>query len=193
MLFKQAVLEGIAAGRITAAFRRWKRSTVKAGGTLHTSVGLLAIRSVEVVEPADLTDRDAHRAGFPDRAALITELERGREGPLYRITFTLAGPDPRIELRESDQLSVEDRTELAARLQRLDQRAAGGPWTHRILRLIAEHPEQSAGQLAMLCGWEKEWLKTNVRKLKNLGLTESLHPGYRLSPRGRAFLDHVRN
>ena len=32
----------------------------------------------------------------------------------------------------------------------------------------------------------------NVRKLKNLGLTESLHPGYRLSPRRRAFLERQR-
>ena len=30
--------------------------------------------------------------------------------------------------------------------------------------------------------------KTDVRKLKALGLTESLAVGYRLSPRGRAYL-----
>lgn len=30
--------------------------------------------------------------------------------------------------------------------------------------------------------------KTNVRKLKGLGLTESLKIGYRLSPRGEAVL-----
>ena len=30
--------------------------------------------------------------------------------------------------------------------------------------------------------------KLNVRKLKALGLTESLEVGYRLSPRGAAFL-----
>ena len=31
-----------------------------------------------------------------------------------------------------------------------------------------------------------------MRKLKALGLTESLEVGYRLSPRGRAFLDESR-
>jgi hypothetical protein len=30
-----------------------------------------------------------------------------------------------------------------------------------------------------------------VRKLKNLGLTESLEIGYRLSPRGRVVLDRL--
>jgi ribosomal protein S19E (S16A) len=31
--------------------------------------------------------------------------------------------------------------------------------------------------------------KLRVRRLKELGLTESLPKGYRVSPRGRAFLD----
>jgi ribosomal protein S19E (S16A) len=30
-----------------------------------------------------------------------------------------------------------------------------------------------------------------VRKLKELGLTESLSPGYRLSPRGRKVLERI--
>jgi len=33
--------------------------------------------------------------------------------------------------------------------------------------------------------------KANVRKLKALGLTESLEVGYRLSPRGEALLSFV--
>jgi hypothetical protein len=37
-------------------------------------------------------------------------------------------------------------------------------------------------------GQEKLQFKVNVRKLKALGLTESLETGYRLSPRGVAFL-----
>ena len=35
---------------------------------------------------------------------------------------------------------------------------------------------------------ERAWFKGNVRKLKALGLTESLEVGYRLSPRGAVFL-----
>jgi hypothetical protein len=37
-------------------------------------------------------------------------------------------------------------------------------------------------------GRERHPFKTDVRKLKELGLTESLEVGYRLSPRGRALL-----
>jgi hypothetical protein len=46
MLFKQATLAAIAAGRVTLAFRRWRRPTVRAGGTLVTPVGMLAIDAV---------------------------------------------------------------------------------------------------------------------------------------------------
>jgi hypothetical protein len=39
---------------------------------------------------------------------------------------------------------------------------------------------------------ERAPFKLDVRKLKRLGLTESLEVGYRLSPRGRAFIDRTR-
>jgi hypothetical protein len=37
-------------------------------------------------------------------------------------------------------------------------------------------------------GQDKEQIKLNVRKLKNLRLTKSLETGYRVSPRGKALL-----
>ena len=45
-----------------------------------------------------------------------------------------------------------------------------------------------AGDLADALGRERLPFKADVRKLKALGLTESLPIGYRLSPRGEAFL-----
>jgi hypothetical protein len=46
-----------------------------------------------------------------------------------------------------------------------------------------------AADLAALLGREKHPFKRDVRKLKELGLTESMPVGYRLSPRGRALLE----
>ena len=43
MLFRQDVLRRIGEGEVTLAFRRWLRPTVRAGGTLRTRVGVLAI------------------------------------------------------------------------------------------------------------------------------------------------------
>jgi hypothetical protein len=57
--------------------------------------------------------------------------------------------------------------------------------------MIAEHPGTRAPDLAASVGRETQPFKTDVRKLKELGLTESLRVGYRLSPRGRAYLERT--
>lgn len=188
VLFKQKFLDGIQQGMITLAFRRWRRPTVKAGGTLLTAAGQLQILSVEPISETQLNDYDAVLAGFEDLEGLLVDLRSQRAELLYRIQFELSGPDPRIALRDNVELTPDELQSLQAKLDRLDQRATGGAWTKSILELIQHNPEMSAGQLAELSDRDKEWLKENIRKLKNLGLTESLNPGYRLSPRGREFL-----
>jgi hypothetical protein len=191
MLIKQVVLDRIAAGDITVAYRCWNRPTVKTGGSLMTSVGVLAIDAVDPIELADITDREARQAGFEDREEAMSNLCLERRGQLYRIRLRLAGPDPRVALRESSALSDEERAGLMAKLARLDSGPAGA-WTERVLRAIEARPQTLAGELAEMLGFEKEWFKVHVRKLKNLGLTESLHPGYRLAPRGQALLKGMR-
>jgi hypothetical protein len=171
-----AVREGIASGEVDLAFRRWRRPTVKAGGTLRTPVGVLAIDGVDPIEPGDITDAEARRAGHEGREEVLTRLRP--DGTLYRIRFHLAGPDPRIALRERTEIDAAERA-------RIDERY---PWAREVLRLIADQPATLAADLAAQQGREKLPFKRDVRKLKELGLTESLPTGYRLSPRGRAFL-----
>jgi hypothetical protein len=72
-------------------------------------------------------------------------------------------------------------------------RSRGERWTRRLLELIADRPETLAAELAASVGMEKLPFKRDVRKLKELGLTESLLVGYRLSPRGRAYLKAARS
>ncbi|WP_191253647.1 hypothetical protein [Amycolatopsis oliviviridis] len=61
-------------------------------------------------------------------------------------------------------------------------------WSQETLRIIADNPGRRAQELADLLGREKEPLKVGIRKLKGLGLTLSLEVGYRISPRGAAYL-----
>jgi hypothetical protein len=190
MLLSLETLRGIEAGEITLAFRRWRRPTVRAGGTLRTRAGVLAIESVEQVDEQAITDADARRAGAKDRAELIRRLRP--EGTLYRIQFRLAGPDPRIALRERADLDEEERGAIDARLARLDAASRHGPWTAQVLDLIARRPATRAPELAAELGRATAPFKADVRKLKELGLTESLERGYRLSPRGRAYLSPPR-
>lgn len=188
MLLKRACLDAIVRGEVTLAFRRWRRPTVKAGGTLKTVVGVLAIDTVDMVAIDSVTLAQARKAGFADRAALLAELGT-REGDTYRIALRYVGADPRIALRQQAELTVADRADLRARLARFDQHSKLGPWTARVLQQIAARPAVLASRLAQALGYETAWFKNNVRKLKALGLTESLDVGYRLSPRGRAFLE----
>lgn len=185
VLLRKDTLERIAAGEVTVAFRWWTKPTVKAGGTLQTAVGQLAIRSVERTTIAAVTAEDAHRAGFVSRAALLKAFPRKPGSRLYRVEFELAGPDPRIALRERAELTTPELEEISARLTRM------GPWARSTLELIAVKPATRAGDLADEMQQERLPFKANVRKLKSLGLTESLEVGYRLSPRGRAYLDRA--
>lgn len=186
MLLKRQVLDGIRAGRITLAFRRWKRPTVRAGGTLRTAIGVLAIGAVEQISEAAVTERDARRAGCASRSELWSAL--GARGTLYRISLRLAGPDPRVALRRRRTMSQDEIARVGIRLARFDAASRRGPWTMAVLGLIARRPGARAADLAASSGVDTKWLKGNVRKLKELGLTESLLVGYRLSPRGRVFL-----
>ena len=188
MLLKRETLEGIAEGRITLAFRRWKRPTVRAGGELRTAIGVLGIDGVDAIAEGGITDHDARAAGYPTRAALLAELNRRPEGDLYRVALHLAGDDPRTALREQDALDAEAVAAIAARLDRFDRSSRQGPWTETVLRLIADSPGVRAPDLAASLGRDTQPFKRDVRKLKELGLTESLEVGYRLSPRGRAWL-----
>ncbi|MGK9167753.1 hypothetical protein KXR53_15715 [Inquilinus limosus] len=190
MLFKRPVLDRIAAGAVTLAFRRWRRPTVRAGGTLATPIGVLAIEAVDIMAADRITEAEARRAGFAGREDLLASLGPA-EGELYRIAFRLQGADPRAALREQDDLSTEDVAALRERLDLLDRTGRHGAWTRAVLRLIAGRPGTRAPELAAHLGRETAAFKTDVRKLKALGLTESLAVGYRLSPRGRALLERI--
>lgn len=188
MLFKAAILEGIGAGRVDRAFRCWKAPTVKAGGTLRTAVGVLAIDRVSEIDLSEITEDEARRAGFAAREDAVRSLGGGTGGTLYRIEFHLAGPDPRDLLRASSALSP---SELEAALDRLDHLDRRGAWTRRVLALIGEKEGRTAAEIAEALALEKAALKRRVRLLKEMGLTESLQSGYRLSPRGRRLLGEI--
>jgi hypothetical protein len=188
VLLPRRFLDGLADGSIDLAFRRWRRPTVRAGGRLRTAIGELAITAVDVVRRADIDAAAAHRAGHASLAELLAFLDSRDEGEIYRVALHVAGPDTRVALRASADLDAAAVAGLDRRLARLDAASKRGPWTLTVLRLIAARPAERAANLAASLGLETLVFKTDVRKLKNLGLTESLEVGYRISPRGQAFL-----
>ena len=181
MLFKQDQLEGIKAGSVSLAFRKWNKASVKKGSLLKTAVGVVEIQAVSIVDK--VTDKEAQQAGFKDAAALMKTFTRYPDGDLYKIKVRYYSEDPRIALREKAALTAEEHAALKKKLERM------GEWTKEILLLIKAHPRMRAADLATLSGREKDWLKLNVRKLKNLGLTISYHPGYEISPMGESYIN----
>lgn len=187
MLLRKNVLEGIERGDIDVAFRRWTRPTVRSGGTLRTPIGLIHIGEVRPVSVGEITEDEARRAGVP-LEELLGFLNAKQDGEVYRVELTGVGPDPRVTLRQDDQLSPEDVEMLVVCLDRLDRASKRGPWTREFLRLLAGNPHVRAQDLADGLGLDKPVFKNDVRKLKELGLTISHSPGYEVSPRGLALL-----
>ena len=91
MLIKLEVLEKIKSGEITLQFRRWRRRTVKAGGTLKTRVGVLQIGAIASMMPENVTEADAQRAGFKDVADFLKWLDTMKPGDLDRIEVSYKG------------------------------------------------------------------------------------------------------
>ena len=188
MLLSPVIAAGIRDGSVTAVFRRWDAPRVRPGGTQRTAAGVVRFDSVEPVDSAGLTESDALGAGMTSLAQLLKANERGRGAQLYRIRVSYDRPDERVMLRDTLPSAADIET-IAAELDRLDKGRRTGPWTREILRLIASRPAVRAPDLAESLGRETIRFKTDVRKLKELGLTHSLAVGYELSARGRAFLD----
>jgi hypothetical protein len=187
VLFAQGFWPGIRDGTITMTFRRWKRRQVVAGNRYRTPAGIVEVETVDTVDPAGITDAEARRSGYASAALLVAEL-RGDAGlPVYRVAFhRVDEADPREVLANDAHLSDADVATIDSRLERLDRASPHGPWTAAVLDAIAENPGRRAADLAARFERETQPFKTDVRKLKNLGLTLSLEVGYRLSPRGAA-------
>ena len=193
MLFLKRFWDPISRGEVTVTFRRWKARQVVAGRRYRTAAGIIEIESISTCEENCITDADARRAGHADARSLIADLPVRPGLPLYRVQFHLVSdPDPRAELAATADLSPTDSAEISRRLERLDKSAPDGPWTLAVLETIENYPARRAPDLAALFGRETQPFKADVRKLKNLGLTLSLRIGYRLSPRGEAYLSSIR-
>jgi hypothetical protein len=155
MLLSNVELHAIKAGEQSLVFRRWRRPSVKIGGTLKTAVGVLAIDRVSEVDPRDITEQDAKLAGYNSRSDLLAKLD-SREGDIYRIEVHFAGADPRLRLREDDDLSDADFDAIRKKLDRLDSASRVGKWTRKVLLEIERNPHVAAASLAERTGFEKD-------------------------------------
>lgn len=202
MLISKVIAEQIRAGTVTTQYRRWDAPRVKVGGTQLTPAGLVRFTRVARVNDLDrLTDRAARAAGMRNADALRKALtprpsrapsERGSRGGehVYRVNLEWVGEDPRLALRE--ELPDDEECEAIARKTAVIDRRLGEGWTRDTLEWIEANPQVVSKRLAELRDVELAPMKTDIRKLKGLGLTISHDVGYELSPRGARFLRWLR-
>jgi hypothetical protein len=188
VLLNRDTAEGIANGSITLVLRRWDAPRAKRGGTQRTVAGTILIDNVaEYPASYRVTAAQARAAGYPDAETAQKELDRRPARHTYVITVSYLAPDERPELAADDRLSAADVDAITTRLARWDA-AAETPWTRQYLEMIGANEAVRAPDLAARVGLDVPRFKRRVRQLKGLGLTISLDVGYRLSPRGKAFL-----
>jgi hypothetical protein len=191
VLLNRATADGIADGTITLVLRRWDAPRAKTGGTQRTPVGTIRVDAVtERPGGYRVTATQAIAAGYPSARAAQAELDRRPAGHTYLITVSFMAPDERPALAADDVLTDADVAAITARLDRWD--AATTPWTRDYLTMIGDNEAVRAPDLAARVGLDVPRFKRRVRQLKGLGLTISLDVGYRLSPRGRAYLQSLR-
>ena len=190
MLLNRATAEGIADGTITLVLRRWDAPRAKSGGTQRTPVGTIRVDAVtERPGGYRVTAAQAVAAGYPSARAAQAELDRRPAGHTYLIAVSFMAPDERPALAADDVLTDADVAAITARLDRWD--AVATPWTRDYLTMIGDNEAVRAPDLAARVGLDVPRFKRRVRQLKGLGLTISLDVGYRLSPRGRAYLQSL--
>lgn len=191
MLIKSIHLQGIKSGTIKLAFRSWEKPAVKEGTLLKTFIGLVKVISISKIKVAQITKKDIKDAGFENLEQLLKSLRQNDGNNIYKIELRYHSEDPRIELRQQTVLTESALTELKNKLVRLDKFSKQGLWTTKVLLAIKDNPKLRAVDLAKLTGFEKQWLKLNIRKLKNLGLTISHEVGYELSALGKIFIKKI--
>jgi hypothetical protein len=187
VLLNRDTAEGIANGSIRVVLRRWDAPRAKPGGTQRTVAGTIRVDDViEYPGRYRVTAAQARAAGYPDAKTAQKELDRRPARHTYVIAVSYLAPDERPELASDDRLSETDVDAITARLDPWD--AATEPWTRQYLKMIGDNEAVRAPDLAARVGLDVPRFKRRVRQLKSLGLTISLDVGYRLSPRGRAYL-----
>ena len=134
------------------------------------------------IAAGDIADDDVGASGFDNRAELLAFLAVDRDTEVYRVAFEFV-PDADIPQREELPLET-----VIDKLDKMEARSAQA-WAYAALELIGDNPGVRAGDLAPSFSLETPKFKAKIRRLKQLGLTESLEVGYRLSPLGKAVID----
>ena len=185
MLFQSRFHERIQRGEITRTVRVWKGPRVRFGGRYQLGSGAIVVDRIVEADMNALTPALARQCGFGSLIEMLKIAKHGEGERVFVIDFHYV--DAPARARPDTSVDAATLAEVSAKLSAMDRRASR-PWTRKALELIAKNPGVRAGDLAASVRRDRQDFKSDVRKLKALGLTISLDVGYRLSKRGEAIL-----
>ena len=161
MLFKQKHLDGIKAGTVTLAFRRWKRTDLKKGSLIKTTIGMVEITDIATNKEPHTNDIDAKKAGFINLDSLVKSLHSEEEAKIYKMHVRYYIELAKKKAPEKTSLSMGDINKLKAKLTQFDKYSRSGAWTTNILKTLHENPKATSTELTLKTGKTKEWLQLN--------------------------------
>ncbi|MFC7340328.1 hypothetical protein [Saccharopolyspora griseoalba] len=185
-MFSDRVARAVAAGEVTEAYRRAPRRPAEPGDRVRTVAGLVGITEVTEVDPGRVSDEQARCAGFNSAAGLRSSLAKHGTGPVFRLRLVPAGPG---EPPPPEPVVLDDgrRRVIEARLARLDADSPRGPWTADLLGRLSAGPVRAA-ELAAQHQRPVSRCKSQLWRLRELGLVESVAAGMRLTGLGVAYV-----
>src|SRR5262245_65537123 len=103
LLFAGRFHPGLVSGAITLTFRLWPKARVRPGGRYRCHpIGVLEVDAVDRVPLGAITEEEAVRAGFPDRADLLAYLgsaaatDLAPETEVFRVALHHGGDGDRV-------------------------------------------------------------------------------------------------
>ncbi|MDI2027935.1 hypothetical protein QFW96_04915 [Saccharopolyspora sp. TS4A08] len=184
-MLSDRIARGVADGHITETYFRWASPHARPGTRVTTSAGDIEITELTEVDPDALTDTDAARAGFRSAQGLRTSLAR-HTGRTWRLSLTHLGsstPAP-----ETVELTETRRHQIQTDLARLDAGTPRGPWTRALLEHLHDHPAPTPAELATAQNRPVARTKTDLWRLRELGLVTTSAGRIHLTGLARTYL-----
>lgn len=200
MLIKTQFYEGIRDGSITLTFRNWKSPRVKPGQQYRFGMAdIIEVDSIEQVPVSSISEHDANNAGFTNISKLIKFLNKNspqhitKESSVFKVQFHYVQDRKYTPPADNVEITPQAINDVIAKLHKMDRLSKQDPWTIQVLTLIQENPQTASSQLAHIMQRDRQTFKSDVRKLKKLGLTVSFEVGYELSAFGEAVLNRIKS
>jgi len=192
LLFSKEEYSNIRSGRITLAFRHWTTKRLDAGKIYKSGeLGYIEVIEIDKMPLAQVTDRDARKAGYNNRNEFMEmymrfhKIENIDETITMRICFRYIGENL---ISKESPLKLKEIASALEKIRQIDLKAKTGPWAANALKTLQNENEKiwlPIDQLSMLLTLPRSQLLKKIPQLENIALiTTNAKKGVKLTKLG---------